>query len=279
MGSFWTLLSSALLLATVSGQESPVVPGGVPPPPLPPAAAAPLPVPASSAPVGVGAQPALPPTPAAPVAAPGLVAPAAASVPAPTPPAPAPAESAAAANGAIPAAPPSVPPAGVVSNGVSETRDQLDLTDLSKLEEVLAEKLPLSSPVQGEVTKPDDINRLLSSSRVQEEPQEVAPFRVGKTTNPESEEGRLEKPGDTADAVMSAHSVMEETGIGAGEGETGKAAETGAKEGGETGQDDDLVASRVQEAALDDKLGMELLGIVEQIQDMQKEVADALKDE
>ena len=38
---------------------------------------------------------------------------------------------------------------------------------------------------------------------------------------------------------------MEETGIGAGEGETGKAAETGAKEGGETGQDDDLVASRV----------------------------------
>ena len=77
------------------------------------------------APVGVGAQPALPPTPAAPVAAPGLVAPAAASVPVPAPPAPAPAESAAAANGAIPAAPPSVPPAGVVSNGVSETRDQL----------------------------------------------------------------------------------------------------------------------------------------------------------
>jgi len=30
---------------------------------------------------------------------------------------------------------------------------------------------------------------------IQEEPQEVAPFRVGKTTNPESEEGRLEKPG------------------------------------------------------------------------------------
>ena len=36
---------------------------------------------------------------------------------------------------------------------------------------------------------------------------------------------------------------MEETGIGAGE--TGKAAETGVKEAGETGQDDDLVASRV----------------------------------
>jgi len=41
---------------------------------------------------------------------------------------------------------------------------------------------------------------------------------------------------------------------------------------------ENLSASKVQEAALDDKLGVELLGIVEQIQDMQKEVADALKD-
>jgi len=40
----------------------------------------------------------------------------------------------------------------------------------------------------------------------------------------------------------------------------------------------DLEASRVREAALDDKLGVELRSIVEQIQDMQREVADALKD-
>merc|ERR1712025_52381 len=37
-------------------------------------------------------------------------------------------------------------------------------------------------------------------------------------------------------------------------------------------------SSRVKEAALDDKLGIELRSIVEQIQDMQREVADALKD-
>ena len=30
---------------------------------------------------------------------------------------------------------------------------------------------------------------------VQEEPEDVAPFRVGKTTNPETEEGRDKKPG------------------------------------------------------------------------------------
>jgi len=40
----------------------------------------------------------------------------------------------------------------------------------------------------------------------------------------------------------------------------------------------DLSASRVEEAALDDKLGLELLGIVEQIQAMQKELAEALKE-
>jgi len=39
----------------------------------------------------------------------------------------------------------------------------------------------------------------------------------------------------------------------------------------------DLSKSRVEESVLDDKLGMELLSIVEQIQGMQKEVADALK--
>lgn len=37
---------------------------------------------------------------------------------------------------------------------------------------------------------------------IQEEPQEVAPFRVGKTTNPESEEGRLEKPGVMASQLI-----------------------------------------------------------------------------
>ena len=43
------------LITIVSGQESPVVPGGVPPPPpLPPAAAAPLPVPASSGMLSTG---------------------------------------------------------------------------------------------------------------------------------------------------------------------------------------------------------------------------------
>merc|ERR1719445_903057 len=40
----------------------------------------------------------------------------------------------------------------------------------------------------------------------------------------------------------------------------------------------ELEASSVKEAALDDKLGVELRSIVEQIQDMQREVADALKD-
>ena len=38
---------------------------------------------------------------------------------------------------------------------------------------------------------------------------------------------------------------MEETGTGAEEGETGGAAEIGAKKEGVTGQDNDLVASRV----------------------------------
>merc|ERR1712037_474824 len=40
----------------------------------------------------------------------------------------------------------------------------------------------------------------------------------------------------------------------------------------------ELESSRVKEAALDDKLGVELRSIVEQIQDMQREVADTLKD-
>merc|ERR1711974_26614 len=43
-------------------------------------------------------------------------------------------------------------------------------------------------------------------------------------------------------------------------------------------EDTELESSRVKEAALDDKLGIELRSIVEQIQDMQREVADALKD-
>merc|ERR1712243_169566 len=43
--------------------------------------------------------------------------------------------------------------------------------------------------------------------------------------------------------------------------------------------DKNLESSRVREAALDDKLGVELRSIVEQIQEMQKEVADALQDE
>jgi len=41
---------------------------------------------------------------------------------------------------------------------------------------------------------------------------------------------------------------------------------------------DELEASQVKEAALDDKLGIELKSIVQQIQDMQREVAEALKE-
>merc|ERR1711942_380102 len=40
----------------------------------------------------------------------------------------------------------------------------------------------------------------------------------------------------------------------------------------------ELQASQVKEAALDDKLGIELKSIVQQIQDMQREVAEALKE-
>merc|ERR1719158_2049499 len=50
------------------------------------------------------------------------------------------------------------------------------------------------------------------------------------------------------------------------------------KPAAEKDEGEQLESSRVKEAALDDKLGIELRSIVEQIQDMQREVADALKD-
>merc|ERR1711909_63211 len=50
------------------------------------------------------------------------------------------------------------------------------------------------------------------------------------------------------------------------------------KPAAEKEEGEQLESSRVKEAALDDKLGIELRSIVEQIQDMQREVADALKD-
>merc|ERR1712215_113067 len=56
-------------------------------------------------------------------------------------------------------------------------------------------------------------------------------------------------------------------------------ADAGETETALTPGDKNLESSRVREAALDDKLGVELRSIVEQIQEMQKEVADALQDE
>ena len=86
------------------------------------------------------------------------------------------------------------------------------------------------------------------------------------------------KPGKAADELFKADAVK---GAPDADLKLDSARVKGEDKSIKEASDDDgkLEAAQVKEAALDDKLGNELKSIVEQIQDMQREVAEALKED